>query len=168
MNWICKLLCVILGIGIAALLGYSESARLKLRVHTLERLLRFFQQMEEEIRYTACPIHVLLEQHQEEIPFLSDCKTEMEQGASFWDSWRSAISWWQSESGLTQEDVRYLLEFGAAFGGLDKEGQLSGVQLTIRRLDQQREAAEENSRTKGKLFRSLGVLCGAGIALLVV
>ncbi|MDD5952888.1 MAG: stage III sporulation protein AB [Oscillospiraceae bacterium] len=168
MAWIIKLLCVCGAMGAAALLGFSESWKLKLRVRELEDLLRFFQAMEEEIRYTARPIRWILSQHQTELPFLAQCEERMQTGASFAESWQWAVEHTLIHSGLTSEDRRYLLEFGTSFGILDQEGQLSSCQMTICRLTHQLEQSRQQVAQKGRLYGSLGILCGAGILLMVV
>lgn len=161
-----KILCTCGAMAAACLIGVTESWRLKLRVRQLEAILLFFQQMEEEIRYTASPVMEIMDVHREDMAMLHLCRQKLAEGMSFPEAWKFSIE--EAGGRLTKTDRRYLIEFGAAFGGMDQAGQLSACQLTKERLGHQLAEARNDVEKKAKLYRSLGVLCSAGILLAAV
>ena len=131
----------------------------------MERILLFFQQMEEEIRYAAIPIGEIITAHREDMAMLEFCRNRIQEGWSFPDAWNEAAA----ECGrLTKEDRRYLQEFGTAFGSMDREGQIAACRLTKERLNYQLAQARKDAEQKAKLYRSLGVMGSAGILLAAV
>lgn len=166
MNTVVKPLSIVGAMGITFLIGVLESWRLRLRVQQLEMMIRFLQQMEEEIRYMARPIAEIMEVHSKDMPFLQFCLEEIKSGESFPDSWCRAVA--KYCGGLTKEDRQYLEQFGNDFGELDQTGQVANCRLTKEQLERQRTEARNNVEKKAKLYRSLGILCGAGILLVAV
>lgn len=168
MSWVVKLICTFGAVGVAGMLGFVESWRLKLRVRQLEDSIRFLQRMEGEIQYTACPIAQIMEQHREDAVLLLECANRMADGMKFQTAWVQAVTQGKGTSGLTREDKTYLIEFGSTFGGMDQMGQIAACRLTLTRLEQQLTQARQDVAQKSKLYGSLGILCGAGILCVIV
>ena len=61
-----------------------------------------------------------------------------------------------------------MLSLGRSLGTSDISGQLSLIELHSEKLGALRKSASEESAKKGKLFRSVGALCGIGAAVLIM
>ena len=161
-----KVGCALGVVGIAGLLGFFEAWRLKLRVRHLEAMLSFLKALETEIQFTAAPIGQIIAHHQQDMDLLSQCGKLLAEGAHFQDGWYQAVS--QDRGGFTKQDRTYLYQFGEAFGKTDKAGQIAGCRLTIRRMEEQLAKAQDDVTRKARLYRSLGILCGAGVFCILV
>lgn len=64
---------------------------------------------------------------------------------------------------LEPEDRRVLGQVGELLGASSAEGQLAQLAQCQRLLEEQRAQAQEEKTSKGNLFRSLGMLGGAGL-----
>ena len=77
-------------------------------------------------------------------------------------------------SGLKEDDIlsesekKLLTEIGYSLGTSDIDGQLSTLNIYKARLDELIEEESEKYRIKGKMYRSLGVMFGAMIGILIV
>jgi len=69
---------------------------------------------------------------------------------------------------LTFEDERVLIDFGLALGKSDIEGELRNIEVTIEKLKGQLTYAKDNSDKYGKVYRTLGTLCGIAIAVILI
>ena len=165
MNWFLKLLLGVLLWAVAGVFGWQESYRLRLRVKQLEQLESIFQIFETEIRFGLTPISLILEHHRETYSFLETCSVFLSKGMSFSSAWKQTIL---KTTGLRTEEKQLLLEFGNSFGKSDPAGQTELCGLTRCHLKRLREEAVVHYRSKGKLYRSLGFFCGAGIILVLM
>lgn len=59
-----------------------------------------------------------------------------------------------------------LLELGAKLGKYDMENQLQGLELALVQLEEERQAAEQERRLRGRTYETLGVCAGLAIAIL--
>lgn len=67
---------------------------------------------------------------------------------------------------LNAEDIKILKNFGGILGNSDVDGQKKNIKMTIELLKIQEEKAEEDKKSHGKMYKSLGML--TGIALVVI
>ena len=69
---------------------------------------------------------------------------------------------------LEQEDKDILKNLGKLLGKTDIEGQLSEIELTSSFLDSQIKKAEQERERNGKLYKTLGVITGIGIVIVLI
>ena len=79
-------------------------------------------------------------------------------------AWHTAVD--GSALPLEPEDRRVLGQVGELLGASSAEGQLAQLAQCQRLLEEQRAQAQEEKTSKGNLFRSLGMLGGAGLFIL--
>ena len=84
----------------------------------------------------------------------------------FPQAWQQALE--ESNLPITPEDRRILGQVGDLLGSFDAEGQLSQLAYCQTLLQQQYQQALTEKNTKSQLFRSLGVLSGVGICILLL
>lgn len=66
------------------------------------------------------------------------------------------------------DEADILLELGSSLGKSDAEGQLALIELYKNRLCACSSAAADDLNKKGKLFSSVGMLCGIGAAIIII
>ena len=165
MSWSVRILIGFLLWFLAGMLGFYESHRLKQRVAHLEHLQSVFEVFETEIRFAKSPIQTILERYQDSYPIFKTCYERCQNGADFPSAWTETV---ERISGLQNEEKRLLLDFGKTFGMTDHSGQLDSCSLMRSHLKRLLEESRYELQKKGKLYRSLGILCGAGIVLIVM
>jgi stage III sporulation protein AB len=149
----------------------AASSALNKRVSVFEQLERFVVYLETQIRYSAAPIHEILKQSTKgefsKLLFLSETANRMCKGECPSDAWENALRLHSDENALNSNDRELLIDFGRGLGTSDVEGQLLHCEtfrgLIVDRLAKARSEVE----TKGKLYVSLGIAGGLGVALLL-
>ena len=86
---------------------------------------------------------------------------------SFQQSWCEAVEK-NIPGGITKSDSELLMNIGRQLGTSDLDGQISGVKLRQAEVDSAIASAREEYSRKAKLYRSLGVLSGVFIAIMLV
>lgn len=100
-----------------------------------------------------------------EFKFLNQLQIMLKNLVSFPEAWEQSIK----EDGILSESEKKLLtEMGYTLGTSDIDGQISTINIYKSRLDELIEEESEKYRVKGKMYRSLGVMFGAMIGILIV
>lgn len=160
------LLCIIVcGAG----MGTGASAMLRNRITVCKALRYFFQELGIMMRCTGDTLSALIEglAYSEScgtLGFLREAVLLIEKGEPFPLAWKRSVS---TSSGLTSEIRDMLLSLGDSLGTSDLAGQLMTLERAEHELEVIYEKALEQYRTKGKLYRCLGVLGGMSAALLL-
>ena len=98
-----------------------------------------------------------------ELPFLATCRDKLARGEAFAESFESSVM----EAGFDERTRTVLLHLARELGSSDLESQLAALSYAISRLKEISEIEREHYRTHGKLYRTLGILCGIAAAILV-
>ena len=124
--------------------------------------------MSAQIRYRALPLGDLfteLDSAGGGGKFISKVAEYANNGVNRRGAWNEAVC---DFGELDPGDREILLSVGNSLGGSDIAGQLSMLELSGELLAvRQREAAETSSR-KGAVYRSVGLLAGLGLAIIVI
>ncbi len=146
--------------------GLIRARELKRRSLLLSELKQFLLELEVSIRYTAPTLDELSE---------SCCgvfgellRQERESSPDIKQAWKSAVKRLSDCPFCGRAEASLLNELGQALGTSDAEGQLSILGLHRTRLERLCTEAEQEHKTKGKLYRSVSALLGAGIAVLIL
>ena len=83
-------------------------------------------------------------------------------------AWEQACGRLKALSYCHAAESELMLSLGRSLGTSDISGQLSLIELHSEKLSALRKSASEESAKKGKLFRSVGALCGIGAAVLIM
>lgn len=147
--------------------GLYRSAELKKREILLAELLRLLEKMSAQIRYRALPLGDLFTELDSAGggKFINKVAEYANNGVNRRGAWNEAVC---DFGELDPGDREILLSVGNSLGGSDIAGQLSMLELSGELLAvRQREAAETSSR-KGAVYRSVGLLAGLGLAIIVI
>jgi stage III sporulation protein AB len=83
-------------------------------------------------------------------------------------AWRNTLEEIKSEISLHQEEIDLLIRFGDNLGISDKEGQHRYFELIQDQLKKQERSAEETRSKYERMYRSLGVLGGLALAIILL
>ena len=83
------------------------------------------------------------------------------------EAWHAALEQSFSNLCLDKEDKEILLALGSSLGEVDTENQIKNIRLIIEQLKRQELKAEEDKARSEKLFKSLGVLSGLTIVIVL-
>lgn len=163
-------LCLVVAAGL--LIGLYAAFTLKQRERTLTLGVELLSFLQTRIQYTAAPLSDLLQEaaRQERfasLAFLQQTAILLTQGQTAPQAWREGVRSRERQDGLTREDTALLLRVGDDLGRTDTSGQTAHLTLCCQQMEQQRHTARETARTKGTLYRTLGLCVGAAAALLL-
>jgi stage III sporulation protein AB len=82
-------------------------------------------------------------------------------------AWEKAIEENYQKLALNKEDKAILMNFGKMLGKSDLEGQINNIKLISSQLKLQELKAEEMRTKNEKMYRSLGVLSGMAIVIIL-
>lgn len=159
-------------VGCSSFLGFYQSRRLSSRVTFLEECLLLLQKMRAYLSHeritTAQLVHELARVNSlATLTFLADCDQRLKAGEIFPVAWGSALDGSSQHDPLLEEDRTVLRMIGEILGSSPAAVQQGELSVVEQLLQQQRTHAQTQCLEKGKLYRSLGVLCGIGIAILM-
>ena len=165
-----RLLAAALTVLTCALSGQLFAARMRARVTALEAALHLLRETQAQLRFLALPVADLLSQlcrreALRALPFLPRCRALTLEGTPFPQAWQQALE--EAPGALQPQDKAQLLFFGESIGATNIDGQLSACALCAELLEAQLHTAAQDSRKYGKLLPMLGLLGGAGIAILL-
>lgn len=160
------ILCILLACTGA---GMYASAKLRQEAAAYERLISLTESCAAYIRCQSPELDELLlllsAQPSLHFRFLREAAERLRPGIPPSMVWNSAVC---SDADVPKGAREILYSLGAVLGTTDIHGQLSAIELHCNRL--KRAAAESRERCErlGKLYRSLGMLGGAMLAILLL
>ena len=80
--------------------------------------------------------------------------------------WENTIN--SVETNLNNEDKKILVDMGKILGMTDVDGQVSNIRITSSFIDKQIEKAEHEKEKNVKIFRTLGVVSGLTITIILI
>lgn len=171
-----KLAGTILLLCMSALAGSFAAQNLKERTSALRQARLLFESLRLMIRYEALEVTDIVERISASrsfpdlafIPALkSGCERYMETGEyTFSEIWDKAL--YENKGAFTDEDAALLSGVGGILGSCDCEGQLSAISSACAEADRLIIQSAEQYAAKGRLYRALGAIAGALIAVIII
>lgn len=157
----------------STLIGVRLSSKLGGRVAELEAVLHMLEELSVQIRYRALPVYELLERLRansslQRLRFIDCICAELEGTRDFDHAWQQGVARSVPQSSMNKDDIEVLLAIGSSLGKSDIDGQLSAIELHSATVRARLQQASEERAKKGKLYRSLGVLAGIGISIMLI
>ena len=90
------------------------------------------------------------------------------QGYCVEEAWEKAFEKYYMNTFLEDEDRQILLNLGKSLGAYDIENQIQNIKMITSQLGIQEKKAEENIAKNSKLYKSLGVLAGLAIVIVLL
>jgi stage III sporulation protein AB len=84
------------------------------------------------------------------------------------EAWSSSLMQLKDELFLQEEDLEILKRFGEQLGSSDKEGQVKYLKLTQMQLYEEEKKAREAREKYERMYKSLGLLGGIALAVILL
>lgn len=165
-----KIFGTVIIISAATFTGCYFSAALKKRLILLKKLNYMLEEILLLLRYKSETVYEIAEtlagdERFSEFDFLRNIDRDCD--ISFQQSWCDAV-YGSSLCGLKKSDIELIADIGKKLGTSDLDGQVSTVMLQRSELEAAISSAEEEYVKKAKLYRSLGALTGAFVAIMLI
>lgn len=161
------ILCILLACAAA---GMYASGRLKKEVTAYERLISLTESCAAYIRCQSPELGELMLMLSEQsafrqFRFLKTVSENLSPGTPPSAVWNKAVF---ADTAVPKGAKEILCSLGTVLGTTDTPGQLSAIELHGTRLKRAAEESRERSGRQGKLYRSLGLLGGAMLAVMLI
>ncbi|NMB34154.1 MAG: stage III sporulation protein AB [Clostridium sp.] len=158
----------------SSLLGYIYSKRSSDRPKDLRAIQGLLQMLENEMSFLS---NVLTEAftkiyqyNDEDVTIFFEDTVKIinsDIGVNACEAWEKAVKGNLGRTSLNNEDEKILLSFGKMLGKSDIEGQIKNIRLTLNQLGMQERKAEELRKKNESMYKSLGILGGLAIIILL-
>ncbi|RFA37142.1 stage III sporulation protein SpoAB [Virgibacillus dokdonensis] len=155
-------------------IGFEWSNRLANRPKHIRQVKNALQILEAEMMYSHLPLQDAFYTIQKQTPFPIHAffdrlyKNMNYESKDFQVVWENSLETFMDISCLGKNEKEILLQFGQTLGKHDFLQQQKHIQLAASHLERELEAANEQYQRYGKMTKSLGVLCGVFIVLLLL
>lgn len=165
-----KIIGIIIVISVSSFTGLYFSLSLKNRVVVLKKLNYMLDEIMIMLRYRSATVYEIAEtlasdERFAEFEFLSSIKPDGEK--PFRDSWCEAAENCKL-FGLKKRDTELICDIGKKLGTSDLDGQISVIKLWQAEVMTAISSAESEYASKAKLYRTMGVLTGAFISIMLI
>lgn len=165
-----KIVILCLVFCVSTYIGIMISNRYKRRTEQLCEMKRALNYFQAKIEYTYEPLQEIFFEISNNVNqgvgnIFKVAGVNMQEKSAK-EAWEYSIDIAQTD--FNNEDINVIKDFGKTLGQTDLQGQLSKTKLTLEFLDKQiKDAQEEESKNK-KLYKTLGVLTGAGLVVILI
>lgn len=150
-----------------AAVGAYFSDRLSQRCEIISAYISLFQSMTAYVTYNGYKLDEMLKAQQGTSRcYISDKLIAVsESGGNISEEWDACVY----DSGyLKAEDRQILSELGRNIGKSNTEGETAALALAMTRLDNVLETASDEKKRKGRLYRTLGIMLGAAVGIMLI
>jgi stage III sporulation protein AB len=156
-------------------LGFFIGNSFNTRVEEIKRLRSSLKMLETEIIYLMNPLPEALlrvgTKIKGPVSFLYEYSSQLllkKMGTPMDEIWKEAINNLASVSSLKKEELDILEDFGNSLGESDKEEQRKNLQFAQESLKIVERNAEDEKQKYEKMYKTLGVLAGIALALILI
>ena len=156
-------------------IGIYFSTTLKDRLCQLREIQKILLLLRGDIRYANTPLsealYTISVRHEGELKaFLRWVSEELEkmEGQTISQIWKKGIDTKLKGSALSKKDLEAFLGFGKNLGYLDKDMQLSTIDLYVETIAAEVEEASRTIKEKSYLYNSLGVMVGIFLTIILI
>ncbi|MCZ8512815.1 stage III sporulation protein SpoIIIAB [Paenibacillus filicis] len=169
-----KLLGAMLILLAGTLFGFYQALLLARRPRQIADVIRSLQRLETEIvfGFTPLPDALTLTSQASQGPVSAMFRAAGEElaqsgGRSVQQIWQSIVAGhWRSTSMKPQERDT-LIQLGSTLGLTDREDQIKHLRLTVKQLEGEAEIARDEQQRYERMWKSLGVLMGLLVVILM-
>lgn len=162
------ILCFI--IGASSCIGILLSKKYANREKEIKEMKTGLNMFATKIKFTYEPIPILFAEIANKIggnvgKIFSTAASYMKEKTAG-DAWEASLE--EVEHNFNKEDVTVLKNLSKMLGQTDLEGQLSEIEIVNQFLSSQLENAGEERRKNEKMYRTLGIVGGLTIAIILI
>lgn len=168
-----KLVGALLLVIASSAIGISISNRFAKRPKHIRQLQSALQLLEAEITYSQTPLQLAFMRIAVQLPdpikeFFQVLSEQMNKEADFFSLWNQQVEELASSASFKKNEIEILKQFGNSLGRHDLIHQQKQIRLALTHLHRELEEAREEHSKYTKLAKSLGVLVGVFLALLLI
>jgi stage III sporulation protein AB len=133
------------------------------------------QMLETEISYTSTPlpdafqnVSVKSRSPAKELFMEAGCNLKSRTYSTVGEAFEKALDTIKDRMSIAKEDIEVLKSFGYSMGTSDTEGQVKSFRLVLKQLEGQEVKAEELRNKNERLYKSLGLLGGIAVTILLI
>lgn len=151
--------------------GLFFSMRLKEREKILSAVLLLIKEISVKIRYTNSEMVEIFAASSQNPEYKELCFVRCyypdnnDKNYNFHLLWQEGV---KRQPYINQRDKELLMGLGENLGQTDTEGQLSFLELYFDLMKNQLEQAKKEYTDKGKMYRSVGLLCGLAVGIMIL
>ena len=149
--------------------GLNRSEKLKKHVLICSDADKVFRLTETMIRSSGTDIYSIFSVIKREkisgLSFINKLPDDYSADKDFHSLWRELL---MNEPDIPQEEQGILLDFGDLLGTSDIDGQLNGIAAVRSLMQELYLRRSEEYHSKAKLYRSVGVLAGVMVGIMVI
>lgn len=154
----------------SSLIGILISKKYSNRVSELKEFKNALNIFKTKIRYTYEPLPQIFTEISENVnsnisPVFKNAAEKMKFCAAG-EAWNLALT--IEELNIDDEDRNALKNLSKLLGKTDLDGQLNQIEMTTNFLDKQIKEAETQKEKSEKMYRTLGMIIGIGIVIILV
>ncbi|SDO09455.1 stage III sporulation protein AB [Paenibacillus sp. yr247] len=164
----------VLIIGAATLFGFLKAAHYVRRPKQIRGLISALGRMETEITYALTPLPEAFSSLSKQVaePLASLFRLTSERlltsdGTSTREIWQKSVNDVWTRTSMKQAEQDVVLQLGSVLGLTDRSDQIKHLRLAISQLQTEEIESREDQRRYEKMWKSLGVLIGALIVILM-
>ena len=167
---VAKCICLVFILLISTSLGIKISQKYKKREFELKEIKSALNMFKSKIKYTYEPIPDtfmdISENYSCNVSNIFRIASLNMKEKSAGEAWNEAVE--STYTNLNSEDRNVLKSLSKMLGKTDLEGQLKEIELTENFLNYQIEKAETERQKNEKLYKTLGIVAGVGIVIILI
>ncbi|MCI9542210.1 MAG: hypothetical protein HFG39_14470 [Lachnospiraceae bacterium] len=156
-------------------IGLLYANRLKEQIEELETIKKLLLMLRGEIKYSHSTLSEAfgsigkrIKGPYGELLFKVAGQMDSMKGQTLAQIWEACVAEYLKESALLKEEKEKWVHFGSQLGYLDKEMQVSTIELYLEQVQEEIKNAQENFKRNGKLYRMMGVMAGIFLVILML
>ncbi len=159
-----KIFGILLLSAVPIVFGLRKSQNLMYQKQEVSEIIGLIARCRQGIAYQQLPLASLIQQlPKQQSQTIDRLREHLQNGASPMSAWQDTAK------GICCPVILPIMnDFFSALGTSDKESQLNICDMTSARLEEIRLMLEADAPAKTKLYRTVGVLAGAFIAILLI
>lgn len=163
---------IILILVICSLLGGYFSGKLRKKCRFLKDIAYMLEELQLMVEFESAEVGEIIDRlaknkRLSELAFLKNISEEIHIGSDIGSLWEKAVEC-QQYGFLNNEEKEFVKDMGRKLGKSDISGQVNTIKYEKLELEKMIRSADEDNCRKSKLYRSLGVLCGAFIVIMFI
>ncbi|WNR42564.1 stage III sporulation protein SpoIIIAB [Paenibacillus roseipurpureus] len=160
--------------GAATLYGFLQAAHYVRRPKQIRGLINALGRLETEIAYALTPLPEAFSSVSKQVgePLASlfrnvSERLQISNGASLRELWQDVVKEVWVRTSMRQPEQEVMLQLGPNLGLSDQSDQIKHLRLAISQLQSEETDARDDQQRYEKMWKSLGVLIGALIVILM-
>ncbi|MBS4194627.1 stage III sporulation protein SpoIIIAB [Lederbergia citri] len=169
-----KIIGAIFIVGATTWAGFEFSKQLSERPKNIRLFRHSLETLDAEIMYSHTPLGEAADKICKQIPepianhYKLFSEALKQENAIVKSAWEESLKRIRESASLKQSEYEILVQFGENLGRHDRDTQQKQILLTLTNLEREEENAREKQKKYEKMVKSLGVLAGMLIIILLL